>query len=64
MSFKCIHDLDDSFPTEFNNLKISLPENKYVFTRHLNMECFESAVPANIVSYAPTFFGNAPAQDP
>ena len=30
-----IHDLEDSFPTEFKNLKISLPENKYtvhVFT--------------------------------
>ena len=27
-----------------------------VFTRHLNMECFESAVPANFVSYAPTIF--------
>ena len=27
-----------------------------VFTRHLNMECFESAIPANFVSYAPTFF--------
>ena len=25
------------------------------FTRHLNMECFESAVPTNFVSYAPTF---------
>ena len=29
---------------------------KQVFTRHLNMECFESAVSANFVSYAPTFF--------
>ena len=27
-----------------------------VFTRHLNMECFESPVPANFVSYAPIFF--------
>ena len=27
-----------------------------VFTRNLNMECFESAVSANFVSYAPTFF--------
>ena len=27
-----------------------------VFTRHLNMECLELAVPANFVSYAPTFF--------
>ena len=28
-----------------------------VFTRHLNMECFELAVPAtNFVSYAPSFF--------
>ena len=26
-----------------------------VFTRHLNMECFESAVPAIFLSYAPTF---------
>ena len=62
------------FPTDSNNLKISLPKNKYllwqenlvspkqlihlyqVFTRHLNMECFELAVPADFVSYAPTFF--------
>ena len=65
------------FPTEFKNLKISLPENKYTciyngkktwcrpsswftYTRclldNINMECFESAVPANFVSYAPTFF--------
>ena len=27
-----------------------------VFTRHLNMECFESAIPAIFLSYAPTFF--------
>ena len=27
-----------------------------VFTRHLNMDCFESAVPAIFLSYAPTFF--------
>ena len=27
-----------------------------VFTGHLNMECFESAVPAIFLSYAPTFF--------
>ena len=27
-----------------------------VFTRHLDMECFESAVPAIFLSYAPTFF--------
>ena len=27
-----------------------------LFTRLLNMECFESAVPANFISYAPTFF--------
>ena len=26
-----------------------------VFTRHLNVECFESAVPAIFFSYAPTF---------
>ena len=26
------------------------------FTRHLNVECFESAVPAIFLSYAPTFF--------
>ena len=26
------------------------------FTRHLKMECFESAVPANFASYALTFF--------
>ena len=25
-------------------------------SRHLNMECFESAVPAIFLSYAPTFF--------
>ena len=25
-------------------------------TRHLNMECFESAVPAIFLSYVPTFF--------
>ena len=24
--------------------------------RHLNLECFKYAVPANFVSYAPTFF--------
>ena len=29
---------------------------KPVFTRHLIKECFESAVPANFVSNAPTFF--------
>ena len=29
-----------------------------LFTRHLNMECFESAVPAIFLSYAPTFFVN------
>ena len=28
-----------------------------VFTRHLNVECFESAFPAIFLSYAPTFFG-------
>ena len=28
----------------------------YVFTRHINMECFEFAVHAKFVSYAPTFF--------
>ena len=27
-----------------------------VFTRHLNVECFESVVPAIFLSYAPTFF--------
>ena len=27
-----------------------------VFTRHLNMECFKSAVTAIFLSYAPTFF--------
>ena len=27
-----------------------------LFTRHLNMDCFESMVPANFVSYAPIFF--------
>ena len=27
-----------------------------VFTRHLNMECFESAVPAIFLSYASTLF--------
>ena len=27
-----------------------------MFTRHLNMECFELTVPAKFVSYAPTFF--------
>ena len=26
-----------------------------MFTRHLNMECFESAVPAIFLSYAPNF---------
>ena len=29
-----------------------------VFTRHLNMECFESAVPAIFLSNSPTFFHN------
>ena len=29
-----------------------------VFPRNLNMECFESAVLANFVSYVPTFFLN------
>ena len=29
-----------------------------VFTRHLNMECFDSVVPAIFLSYAPTFFGD------
>ena len=27
-----------------------------MFISHLNMECFESVVPANFISYAPTFF--------
>ena len=27
-----------------------------VFTRHLNIECFESAVPAIFLAFAPTFF--------
>ena len=27
-----------------------------VFTRHLNMECFESAIPVIFLSYPPTFF--------
>ena len=28
------------------------------FTRHINVECFEWAVPASFLSYAPTFFGS------
>ena len=30
-----------------------------MFTRHLNMECFELAIPANFVSYAPTFLSQS-----
>ena len=33
-----------------------------VFTRHLNVECFESAVPAIFLSYAPTFFHDSKAR--
>ena len=60
------------FPTKFNNSKklfpvISIYYGKtnaesstynvlWVLTRHLNTECFDLAVPANFVSYAPTFF--------
>ena len=29
-----------------------------LFTRHSNVECFESAVPVNFGSYAPTFLYN------
>ena len=40
----------------WSHLRVT-PDYLYkVFTRHLNMECFESAVPAIFLSYAPTFF--------
>ena len=71
MSMKSVHDVEDSFSNRSINCPYLLPE-MYVFTlvrkrgviftlykvfiRHLNEKCFELAVPAIFLSYAPTFF--------